>query len=198
MSDGTSALCGQRGQAVKLKAQSTPSQRQHLSFLANQSERDALLSLMGNRSMPILPTPYFQPSHYPDKPATRLDGTHILLVDDAPDNRVLVARILTLAGATVECAGNGLEGVQKGLQNRFDTILMDIQMPEMDGYEATRQLRESGFQRPILALTAHALREERERSLRSGCNDHLTKPVNRLLLLEKIAYFIEHESNRAF
>lgn len=148
--------------------------------------------------MQVLPTPYIYPAHTNDKPATRLDGVHILLVDDAPDNRVLAARILTLAGATVECAENGLEGVQKGLQNEYDAILMDIQMPEMDGYEATRQLRVAGFKRPILALTAHALREERERSLRSGCNDHLTKPVNRLLLLEKIAYFIEHESNSAF
>ena len=196
-----SAVCStqpRKGPAVKLKAQSTPSQRQLLSLLANQSERETLLSLMGSRSMPFLPTPHMHPTHSADKPATRLDGVHILLVDDAPDNRVLVGRILTLAGATVEYAENGLEGVQKGLLNHFDTILMDIQMPEMDGYEATRQLRESGYARPILALTAHALRDERERSLRSGCNDHLTKPVNRLLLLEKIAYFIEHENNRAF
>lgn len=122
--------------------------------------------------------------------SVRLDGIKILLVDDAPDNRLLVGRILTLAGAEVDYAVNGRDGLNKGLGARFDAIVMDIQMPEMDGYEATERLRKAGFRRPILALTAHALKEERERSFNAGCDDHLTKPVNRRLLIERLSHFV--------
>jgi CheY-like chemotaxis protein len=67
---------------------------------------------------------------------------------------------------------------------------MDIQMPLMDGYQATARLRQAGFKKPIIALTAYALTEERERSLRQGCNAHLTKPVNRRRLIESLAKIV--------
>ena len=82
------------------------------------------------------------------------------------------------------------EAVAKALAHEYELILMDIQMPEVDGYEATCRLRDSGYDRPIVALTAHAFREERERCLQAGCNGHLTKPVDRRTLLESIRHYV--------
>jgi PAS domain S-box-containing protein len=108
-----------------------------------------------------------------------LTGYRVLAADDSPDNRVLIRRILQKYGAEVEIAENGLEAYQAVLDRDFDFILMDIQMPKMDGYEATAALRKAGITKPIIALTAHAMAEERARSLAAGCNGHLTKPINR-------------------
>ncbi len=118
-----------------------------------------------------------------------LQGIKVLLVEDSHDNQMLVSRFLNKAGAEVELANNGLEGVRKALLGNHDVVLMDIQMPELDGYGATTQLRESGFLKPIIALTAHAMVSERRRCLNAGFNDHLTKPVNRLALIERIHNF---------
>ena len=118
-----------------------------------------------------------------------LEGINILLADDAPDNQNLISLFLSKAGAKVDLASNGMQAVEKALEKDYSLILMDIQMPVLDGYEATRRLRGGGFQRPILALTAHALKEERERCLESGCTDHLTKPVNRKELIEQVAFY---------
>jgi CheY-like chemotaxis protein len=70
-----------------------------------------------------------------------------------------------------------------------DVVLMDIQMPKMDGHEATKKLRAAGFTKPIIALTAHAMREERDRCFESGCSDYLTKPLQRELLIETISKY---------
>lgn len=113
----------------------------------------------------------------------------ILVVDDSLDNQALIKRILRLAGAQAETANNGKEAIEKALNGDFSLILMDLQMPEMDGYEATRILREKGYKRPIIALTAHAMKEERQRSLRSGFDDHLTKPIDQELLVKTLAEY---------
>jgi PAS domain S-box-containing protein len=115
-----------------------------------------------------------------------LGGLKILLVEDSPDNQFLVKRFLTLEGASVDIANNGLEGVEKALHGKHDVVLMDIQMPELDGYGAISQLRQSGYRTPIIALTAHGMTEERQRCLDIGSNDHLTKPVNRVALIKRI------------
>jgi signal transduction histidine kinase/ActR/RegA family two-component response regulator len=114
-----------------------------------------------------------------DSPPRPLSGLHLLLVEDSPDNQILISTFLTLAGASVALAANGAEGVRQALAGSHDLILMDIQMPIMDGIQAMRRLRESGYDRPILAVTAHAMKEERERSLRLGFDDHVTKPIDR-------------------
>lgn len=119
----------------------------------------------------------------------RLDGIRVLLADDSSDNQILVSKILRMAGATVEVVANGREAVEKARKEKYDVLLMDLQMPIMDGYEATAELRKTGFQIPIVALTAHALIEEKQRCLASGFDDHISKPVDRSLLLERVARF---------
>lgn len=118
-----------------------------------------------------------------------LKGLKILVVEDAIDNQRLITRFLTLAGAEVICASNGKDGVEKAKEWEQDVILMDIQMPELDGYGATKKLREDGYGRPIIALTAHAMKEERELCLKSGFDDHLSKPINRESLIETLRKF---------
>ena len=84
---------------------------------------------------------------------------------------------------------DGKEGIEKASKNNYDILLMDLQMPVMDGYEATAALRKKGYSGKIIALTAHALAEERERCLKSGFDDHLSKPVNREILIQRVEYW---------
>lgn len=118
----------------------------------------------------------------------RLERLKVLVVDDSEDNRALMSVFLGKEGADVEFAINGREGVEKAIENRYDVILMDIQMPELDGYEATSYLRKKGLKTPILALTAHAMQEEKDLSLRKGFTAHLTKPVDRAELIRQVAF----------
>jgi PAS domain S-box-containing protein len=116
-----------------------------------------------------------------------LTGQTILVVDDSPDNLALVKWILKMAGANVVTANNGREGIEKAISENVSTVLMDLQMPGMDGYEATRELRKQGFIRPIIALTAHAMKEERKRCLESGFNEHITKPIDKKNLIQLLS-----------
>ncbi len=119
----------------------------------------------------------------------RLDGMRILLAEDGPDNQVLYALLLRIAGAEVDIASNGKEAMEKAWAEHYDLCLMDLQMPVLDGYEATAELRKRGYKDPILALTAHASQEERSRCLSSGFDGHITKPIDRNSLLERVAQF---------
>jgi len=121
------------------------------------------------------------------KPSESIHGCKVLLVEDSPDNEMLLRTLLTGAGADVEVAHDGVEGVEAGLKNEFDLILMDIQMPNKDGYAATAELRACGVTKPIVALTAHALKEEKDRAMKIGFNGYLTKPISRRALLEEVA-----------
>ena len=119
----------------------------------------------------------------------------VLLVEDALDNQRLIETILKKLGLDVEIAENGklgrdaaIEASKKG--NPFDLILMDIQMPVMDGYEATRQLRDHGYKRPIIALTANVMATDRDGCLDAGCNSHLAKPIQRKELVETLAFHL--------
>lgn len=118
-----------------------------------------------------------------------LEEVAVLVVDDAPDNRVLIKRLLTRSGACVDLASNGREAVEKALSGTYRLVLMDIQMPIMDGYQAVDILRKTGYETPILALTAHAMLEERLRTRAAGFNGHLTKPLNPIELVAAIVAF---------
>lgn len=113
-----------------------------------------------------------------------LKGLEILLVEDSPDNQYLIQKMLSKTGAKIVTANDGDEGVKIALSHRYDIILMDIQMPIMDGHEAVRTLRGQGYSRPIVALTAHAMKEEREHAVLSGFSHFLTKPINRKHLID--------------
>ena len=118
-----------------------------------------------------------------------LNGLRILLVDDSEDNREIVQYYLNETGAVLDFAVNGKEGVEKAIAGNYRLVLMDLQMPIMDGYKAVRELRRRGYSKPIIALTAHAMKEVRKRTIESGFDDHLPKPIDRELLLHLISKF---------
>jgi CheY-like chemotaxis protein len=116
----------------------------------------------------------------------------VLAADDRRDNQLLIVEFLKRAGATVTIAGNGRVAIQLASEaasagKPFDVVLMDMQMPEVDGYEATAQLRAAGHRMPIIALTASAMKGDADRCLEVGCDDYLPKPIDFRLLVEMVA-----------
>jgi CheY-like chemotaxis protein len=125
-------------------------------------------------------------------------GLRILLAEDSLDNVLLIQSYLKASGCSVDLACNGEVALQMCISGTYDVVLMDVQMPVMDGYSATRRIRQwEGENRarpvPILALTAHALPEEVQKSLDAGCTAHLTKPIRKATLLHAIE---EHTMGR--
>jgi PAS domain S-box-containing protein len=130
-------------------------------------------------------------------PQSRLD-CRVLLAEDGLDNQRLIAHMLRTAGAEVALATTGKVAVDLAVAaqqagNPFDVILMDMQMPVMDGFEATIWLRSAGFATPIIALTAHAITEYRQRCLDAGCNDYMAKPLERAELLAIVAKYVHRQ-----
>ena len=122
----------------------------------------------------------------PEAPTKVLDGVRILLVEDSVDNEKLMRLYLEAVGAVITSASNGQEAIDKATAGEYEIVLMDVQMPGIDGLEATRRLRASGYSTPVIALTAHALPEEIEKSMAAGCDQHVTKPISRNDLIEAI------------
>lgn len=114
-------------------------------------------------------------------------GRRVLIVDDGPENRELVSLVLEENGLYSEQAENGQIALDKVQQSGFDVVLMDMQMPVMDGYTATRSIRELGLKLPIIALTAHAMQGFEKEILAAGCTGYLTKPINIDLLMQTLA-----------
>ena len=121
---------------------------------------------------------------------TWFQPARVLVTDDTPANRQLVSLVLRKAGLTVEEAENGAIAVDKAGAGNFDLFLMDMQMPVMDGFTATKTLRDQGLQKPILAFTANITEQDKHRCLVSGCTGFLTKPINIDLLLATIAEYL--------
>jgi CheY-like chemotaxis protein len=124
-------------------------------------------------------------------------GYHILLAEDIDVNREIVQALMEPTGIAIDCAENGVAAVQMFLQNptRYDAILMDLQMPEMDGYEATRAIRArqdipNALTVPIIAMTANVFREDVERCLAAGMNDHLGKPLDFAEVIQKLKNYL--------
>ncbi|MCZ6822803.1 MAG: response regulator, partial [Deltaproteobacteria bacterium] len=127
-------------------------------------------------------------------PAPRF-ACRVLVAEDSPDNQRVVRHLLELAGAEVEVVENGQLAVERALsardeQQAFDLILMDMQMPVLDGYDATRLLRQRDYTGAIVALTAHAMQGERERCLEAGCDAYETKPIPRARLTDLLRRFV--------
>jgi Amt family ammonium transporter len=123
-----------------------------------------------------------------------LDNRRILLVEDGPDNQLLINHVLRKAGAAVVTTANGREGLDAALAayqsgEPFDLILMDIQMPVMDGYQAMRTLRAAGYTHPIIALTAHVMAADHEACRAAGADDVATKPIDRKQLVALAARY---------
>ncbi len=121
--------------------------------------------------------------------ARELSGLRVLLVEDNEINQQVAQEILEGAGLTVSLANNGREAVNAVKEGVFDAVLMDVQMPVMDGYEATREIRnDPRFKHlPIIAMTAHAMAGDREKSIEAGMNDHVSKPIDPEALFESLA-----------
>jgi len=134
------------------------------------------------------------PCRSPNAVGGELSGLRILLAEDGPDNRQLVGHVLRRAGAEVALAENGRAAVTCAREalaagRPFDVLLMDMQMPVLDGYAATRELRAAGYVLPIIALTAHAMADDRRKCLEAGCDDYTTKPIKRADL---VALVVRH------
>ncbi len=140
----------------------------------------------------------------PDVEEAAREGTLVLLVDDHPTNRLVIARQLALAGYASEAANDGLEGLEKWRSGRYALLLSDVHMPRMDGYELARRIRAEEAARagagaggaaahtPIVALTASALKGEAERCLAAGMDDYLAKPVSIATLAATLGRWLPH------
>jgi PAS domain S-box-containing protein len=125
-----------------------------------------------------------KPAPQPEKTAELQFSGKILMAEDSEGFQVLARKLFNRMGLEVEMVGNGKDAIEKALQKPYDLIFMDMQMPLVDGYEATQELRQKGITTPIVALTAHAMTEDCEKCLAAGCDDYISKPIDNKQLVE--------------
>jgi CheY-like chemotaxis protein len=138
----------------------------------------------------------------PEPPVAEADTSrqlhgHVLVAEDGPANQRVISYYPQRAGLEVTTADNGRIAYEKAIAavdagKPFDVILMDMQMPELDGYSAASKLRAAGYRGPIIALTAHAMAHDRNKCIQAGCNDYVSKPIKRTKLLETLAGALDH------
>ncbi len=139
----------------------------------------------------------FQP-RVEERPAGKgLAGQRVLLVEDGDDNRRLIRFILAAAGAEVAEAADGYEGIAAVVDapTAFDAVIMDMQMPRLDGYAATGQIRQGGYEGPIVALTANVMGTDEAKCLEAGCDAYATKPIDRVAFISTVAACIVNRRN---
>ncbi len=124
------------------------------------------------------------------KPFLSRKAIRVLVVEDNEPNQLLIKKILERAGLHVDVSFNGKEAVQMILDNEYDLVIMDMQMPVVDGYEATRKIRKMGNDIPVIALTAHTMQGDEKKSLEAGCNAYLGKPIKQKELLDIVRSYI--------
>lgn len=122
----------------------------------------------------------------------------VLVVEDCPTNQLLISLLLERLGLEVTLAGDGKEAVDIALSQAFDLIFMDMQMPNMNGYDATKALRKNSLTIPIVALTAYAMKGDREKCIFAGCDDYLAKPIKREKLIQIIRKYLPSKSEPEF
>ncbi|MCK7575939.1 MAG: response regulator [Chromatiales bacterium] len=156
---------------------------------------DALAAaLQGARGLPVIQTQVDKPADHGE----HLRGARILVAEDNEINQEVILQLLRAAGARVTLAENGLEALEQVCAQAYDLVLMDVQMPVMDGLEATRAIRAQAEYRelPILAMTANAFESDRRQCLKAGMNDHLAKPIEPERLTETLARWLPHALER--
>ncbi len=160
----------------------------------------AIMNTLADQGSVTFPLRREGDSALPDSLAP-LRGARILVAEDNEINQQVARELLEAAGMEVEVVGNGLEAMQAVGDHDYDLVLMDIQMPEMDGNEACRRIRadfgERGRALPVVAMTAHAMTEERERSSSAGMNDYLTKPVDPDALYQILSRWVKPKASGA-
>lgn len=140
--------------------------------------------------LPLTTRPGVSVLQNPERPAFK-NAVHILVVDDNKVNLMVAEKMIRKLGAKVTTLENGLSALDFVKAHDVDIVLMDIQMPDLDGYATTRELRKSGFSKPIIALSANAYQEDVTNSLNAGMNEHIQKPFTETLLFQKINRFLE-------
>jgi len=168
----------------KLKVSSTLNQGSQFEFYINAGDLNDSRFIS---KTPAFPSGDSKSAINPEVP--QLIG-RILLAEDNTDNQALISYFIRKTGASIKIAENGAIALQNALDTEFDLILMDVQMPEMDGLEATKQLRQAGYLKPIVALTANATHEDTEECYQAGCNKFLSKPVNWNLFYQTLAEYL--------
>ena len=187
------AICKQLAQAMKgdiwVKSTSGKGSQFYVSLPFRQAE--------ANIKLPQQPADY-QHTDQSDhrRYLQQLQGAHILLVEDVDLNQEVAREILETNGILVSLANNGLEAIEHVQHTEFDAILMDCHMPLMDGYQATQEIRKlpKGNEIPILAMTANAMQEDREKSMQAGMNDHIDKPILIPDLFHKLSKWVTPKS----
>ena len=176
-------LVEQMGGEISVKSKPGVGSRFMITLERGRPEDMGLVYELDNR-LPAPKTPN-RPKQY-----TRLQGK-VLLVEDNKDNQYIISSLIKKAGAEVVIAENGAKALEKiNTINEFDLILMDMQMPVMDGPTTTRVLREQGCELPIVALTANAYKSDHERCICAGCNEFMTKPVSQDKLYKKLRQYL--------
>ena len=156
---------------------------------------DAIADILGRKMKSVAgKVPGVRPVDF-----TKVRSLNLLLVEDSADNRLLIQSYFKRSSDHIDIAENGAIAVEKFKSGKYDLVLMDVQMPVMDGYTATREIRkwerEHGREEtPIIALTAHAMKEDVQKSLDAGCTDHLTKPIKRATLMEAVKKYESRKS----